>query len=176
MYMIKTKRIYLRRFTMDEADLLFQLDGDADVMKYITLGVPRTMDEVIEKSMPRILKSYQDKTDFGIFAAYLINSEKYIGWFQFEKDKEFKDSIEIGWRLKKQYWGNGYATEVATALCELGIKMGKTIVARAMIENLASIRVMEKAGLEFEKEFWGDYAPHSGSPVTSVGRSGFFIL
>ena len=53
--------------------------------------------------------------------------------------------------MKKQYWGNGYATEVAIVLCELGIKMGKTIVARAMIENLASIRVMEKAGLKFEK-------------------------
>ena len=37
---------------MDEADLLFQLDGDADVMKYITLGIPRTIDEVIEESMP----------------------------------------------------------------------------------------------------------------------------
>ena len=130
---------------MDEADLLFQLDGDADVMKYITLGIPRTMDEVIEKSMPRVLQSYQDKSDFGIFAAYLINLGEYIGWFQFEKDKEFEDSIEIGWRLKKQYWGNGYATEVAIVLCELGIKMGKTIVARAMVENLASIRVMEKA-------------------------------
>ena len=162
--MIKTKRIYLRRFTVDEADLLFQLDGDTDVMKYITLGIPRTMDEVIEKSMPRILKSYQDKTDFGIFAAYLINSEKYIGWFQFEKDKEFEDSIEIGWRLKKQYWGNGYATEVATLLCKLGKKMGRTIVARAMMENIASIRVMQQAGLKFEKEFWGDYDPHSGSP------------
>ena len=159
--MIKTKRIYLRRFTKDEADLLFQLDGDADVMKYITLGIPRTMDEVIEKSMPRVLQSYQDKSDFGIFAAYLINSDEYIGWFQFEKDKEFEDSIEIGWRLKKQYWGNGYATEVAIVLCELGIKMGKTIVARAMIENLASIRVMEKAGLKFEKKFW---YPHSSSP------------
>ena len=159
--MIKTKRIYLRRFTKDEADLLFQLDGDADVMKYITLGIPRTLDEVIEKSMPRILKSYQDKTDFGIFAAYLINSEKYIGWFQFEQDKEFEGSIEIGWRLKKQYWGNGYATEVATSLCELGIKMGKKIVARAMIENLASIRVMEKVGLKFEKKF---LYPGSSSP------------
>ena len=159
--MIKSKRIYLRRFAMDEADLLFQLDGDPDVMKYITLGIPRTMNEVIKESMPRILNSYQDKSGFGIFAAYLINSEKYIGWFQFEKDKEFDDSIEIGWRLKKQYWGNGYATEVATLLCKLGKKMGKTIVARAMIENLASIRVMEKAGLKFVEEFW---YPHSSSP------------
>ena len=33
-----------------------------------------------------------------------------------------------------------------------------------MIENLASIRVMQKAGLKFAEEFWGDYEPHSGSP------------
>ena len=39
---------------MDETGLLFQLDGDADVMKYITLGIPRTMNEVIEKSMPNL--------------------------------------------------------------------------------------------------------------------------
>ena len=162
--MIKTERIYLKRFTEGDTDLLFQLDGDIDVMKYITLGIPRTIDEVIKKSMPRILKSYQEKSNFGIFAAYLNNLDEYIGWFQFEKDKEFNDAIEIGWRLKKQHWGNGYATEVATALSEMGLEMGKTIVARAMIENLASIRVMEKAGLEFEKEFWGDYEPHSGSP------------
>ena len=49
---------------MDEADLLFQLDGDPDVMKYITLGIPRTMNEVIKESMPRILNSYQDKLGF----------------------------------------------------------------------------------------------------------------
>jgi RimJ/RimL family protein N-acetyltransferase len=57
MRMIKTKRIYLRRFGIEDTDLLFQLDGDLDVMKYITLGVPRTIEEVKEKSMPRILKS-----------------------------------------------------------------------------------------------------------------------
>ena len=162
--MIKTERIYFKIFSEDDTDLLFQLDGDPDVMKYITLGVPRTIEEVIEKSMPRILKSYQEKSEFGIFAAYLNNSDEFIGWFQFEKDKEFKDSIEIGWRLKKKHWGNGYATEVAIALSKKGIEMGKTIIARAMIDNLASIRVMEKAGLEFEKEFWGDYEPHSGTP------------
>ena len=72
---------------------------------------------------------------------------------------------------KKQHWGNGYATEVAIALSEMGMEKGKIIVARAMIENLASIRVMEKAGLKFEKEFWGDYDPHSGSPDVLYKRS-----
>ena len=123
--MIKTERIYLKRFTEGDTDLLFQLDGDADVMKYITLGIPRTIEEIIEKSMPRILESYQKESDFGIFAAYLNNSDEYIGCFQFEPDKEFKEAIEIGWRLKKQHWENGYATEVGTALSKNGIKMGE---------------------------------------------------
>ena len=144
--------------------MLFQLDGDSDVMKYITLGIPRTMEEVIKKSMPRILNSYQNHSEFGIFAAYFNNSDEFIGWFQFEVDKEIDDAIEIGWRIKKQHWGNGYATEIAIVLAEKGMVMGKTIVARTMKENKASIRVMEKAGLSFEKEFWGDYEPHSGTP------------
>ena len=144
--------------------MLFQLDGDSDVMKYITLGIPRTMEEVIKKSMPRILNSYQNHSEFGIFAAYFNNSDEFIGWFQFEVDKEIDDAIEIGWRIKKQHWGNGYATEIAIVLAEKGMVMGKTIVARTMIENKASIRVMEKAGLSFEKEFWGNYEPHSGTP------------
>ena len=42
--------------------------------------------------------------------------------------------------------------------------MGKLIVARAMIDNKASIRVMEKAGLKFAENFWGEYEPHSDKP------------
>ena len=80
------------------------------------------------------------------------------------KDKKIKNAVEIGWRLKKQYWGNGYATEVADALTRMRIEMGKIVVARAMKENLASIKVMEKVGLKFYKEFWGNYEPHSGTP------------
>ena len=159
--MFKTKRINLKKFRKENTDLLFQLDGDSDVMEYITLGIPRAMEEIIEKSMTRILNSYQNHPEFGIFAAYLSKFDEYIGWFQFELDNEINDAIEIGWRLKKEFRGNGYATEVAIALTEKGLGMGKAIIARAMIDNKASIRVMEKAGLFFEKEFRGDYEPHS---------------
>ena len=144
-------------------NLIYQLDGDSDVMRYITPGILRTFDEVNDVYLPKILKSYSEDNAFGIFAAHLINSNEYIGWFQFEFDNEFEKSIEIGWRLKKQYWGSGYATEVAKMLSNVGEDKGKTIVARAMVENKASVRVMEKAGLTFVKEFWGDYEPHSGS-------------
>jgi len=53
---------------------------------------------------------------------------------------------------------------VAIALVEDGLKMNKMIGAKAMSENKASIRIMEKAGLNFAEEFWGDYEPHSKNP------------
>ena len=110
------------------------------------------------------MKSYNKGDAFGIFAAYLNSTNEYIGWFLFELDKEFSNAIEIGWRLKKEFWGNGYATEMAMCLVEKAKSMNKDVVARTMIENKASIRVMEKAGLKFVEEFWGDYNPHSGNP------------
>ena len=120
-------------------NLIYQLDGYSDVMRYITPGILRTFYEVNDVYLPKILKSYSEDNAFGIFAAHLINSNKYIGRFQFEIDNEFENSIEICWRLKKQYWGSGYATEVAKMLSNDGLDKGKTIVARAMFENKASV-------------------------------------
>jgi RimJ/RimL family protein N-acetyltransferase len=159
---LKTKRIYLRKFNSSEFDLLFQLDSDPEVMKFITLGKPRNMQEIKEISMPMVMKSYTNGDDFGIFCAHLSENNKFIGWFQFEIDKNFDNTIEIGWRLKKNAWGNGYATEVAKSLVQKGVQINKSIVAEAMNDNTASINVMKKAGLTFVEEFWGDYKPHSG--------------
>ena len=133
-------------------------------MKYLTLSKPKTISEVKKESMPRILKSYTNGINYGIFAANLKDNNAYIGWFQFEKDKYLKDTIEVGWRLKKGHWGNGYATEVGLFLVKRAKELNKKVVARAMIDNRASIRVMEKIGLKFIEEFWGEYEPHSGTP------------
>jgi len=168
---VKTKRIRLRKFTNNDVNLIYQLDSDADVMRYITLGIPKTIKEAKEYLSKRILESYSSDNDFGIFAAFLIKNNEFIGWFLFEKDKEvhpnlhnIKNVIEIGWRLRKEYWGRGYATEIAIALVDKAKKMKRSVVAHTMIENQASIRVMEKAGLSFVKEFWGNYEPHSNKP------------
>lgn len=161
---IKTKRIELKKFSKNDINLLFELDGDSDVMKYLTLGKSKTIDEVKKESMPRILKSYTNGINYGIFSAYLKYNNTYIGWFQFEKDKHVQNAIEVGWRLKQEHWGNGYATEVGLSLVKKAKELNKKVIARAMIDNKASIRVMEKIGLKFVEEFWGDYKPHSGTP------------
>ncbi len=159
-----TKRLTFRRFDEKDAHLLFQLDSDTDVMKYITLGKLKTKKDIRNNILPKIIKSYDSTSHYGIFSAFLKLNGDFIGWFQFEADKLILGAIEIGWRLKKNYWGNGYATEGAKMLVSTGRKLNRLIVAQAMIENKASIRVMEKAGLTFAEEFWGDYKPHSGKP------------
>ncbi len=55
---LSTKRIILQKFSKHDVDLLYQLDSDPRVMKYITLSKPRSMEEVINISLPRILNSY----------------------------------------------------------------------------------------------------------------------
>ena len=93
-----TDRMHLKRFNKNHGNLIYQLDSDPDVMKYITLGVPRTEIEAQQYLINRIMKSYNKGDNFGIFAAYLNSTNKYIGWFLFELDKEFSNAIEIGWR------------------------------------------------------------------------------
>lgn len=65
------------------------------------------------------------------------------------------NDVEIGYRLQRVFWGKGYATEVGKALIRKGfLELGvKRIVASALSENQASIRVMEKIGLKFERKF-----------------------
>ena len=159
---LETERIFLKKFTKNDFNLVFELDGNSEVMQYITLGKTKTIEQIRILLIIKIWRILFLK-NYGIFAAYLKSNNSFIGWFQFEKDKHIENAIELGWRLKKEYWNNGYATEVGSSLVKKAKNLNKKAVARAMIENRASIRVMEKIGLKFVKEFWGDYDPHSGT-------------
>jgi len=74
-----------------------------------------------------------------------------------------KDEVEVGYSFHPEYWGKGYATEIATTLVRLGIElMGfETIVAITMRDNDASKRVLMKAGLEPAGEMLHAGEPHS---------------
>lgn len=63
--------------------------------------------------------------------------------------------MEIGYRMLRRFWGNGYATEAAEALADLALSDPKTtrLVAVALVANQASTRVMEKIGMKPEAEF-----------------------
>lgn len=161
---LETQRMIFREITSADEENLLDLDSDPEVMKYLTLGTPSTREE-IQATLIRIrdlLTKHRGR--FGIWAAIEKDSGKFMGWFLFRPDKEQPentDRIEIGYRLKKEFWGKGFATEGSRALLEKGFQEYKIpeIFAMAMKRNKASWNVMEKLGMTYVREYPYDKFP-----------------
>ena len=146
---------------MDDAMLLFELDSDPEVMRFISKGAPTPLEHIKEVILPRVMGYRRAWPPQGVWAAHLRESREFIGWFHLRPDKLEPDEMELGYRLRRAAWGRGLATEGSRALVRNGLREWgyKKVSARTLVGNMASQRVMEKAGLHFEKEFvWGEDA------------------
>lgn len=151
---LETQRMLLREFTELDIDNLVELDSDPKVTYYINGGKPTRRDHVVEQIIPRILKYYSDLDRQGIWAAVEKKSGVFMGWFHLRPNRQNEAETELGYRLKRKYWGQGMATEGSLALVKKGFEELKldVIMAAADPANAASRRVMEKVGLKYEKE------------------------
>ena len=86
---------------------------------------------------------------FARYAVVLKETRELIGFCGFKRKGDY---VDFGWRYAKRAWGKGYATEAAVAVLDYGVNVLKLndIVAEAAIENIRSIRVIEKIGMQFE--------------------------
>lgn len=154
--LVETKRLILRRFTVDDADHLFELDGDPEVVRFLSGGAP-TPHEVIETEiLPRFLQYDERLPGFGFWAAEEKASGSFIGWFSLQPAREGDPGeAYLGFRLRRSAWGKGYATEGARALIDLGfVELGmERVVATTYQDNVASRRVMEKSGMKLTRTF-----------------------
>jgi RimJ/RimL family protein N-acetyltransferase len=157
----------LRQLTQDDADPLLSLDADPEVMRFLTGGVPRTREFIVNKALPTYLGFYDRFDAFGFWAAIEKTSGDFMGWFHLKPFEENPTETELGFRLKKLFWGHGFATEGSKALIKKGFQeLGATkIVATTMALNMRSRRVLEKLGLRFEEEFVYPEAPFPGWQV-----------
>ncbi|MBD2020240.1 GNAT family N-acetyltransferase [Leptolyngbya sp. FACHB-36] len=157
---LETDRLLLREFTADDANLLFELDSDPEVIRYadvpfILEGKLPDYDRYPNQVLPRFLTAYQQSNhQFGFWAAIVKSTRQFIGWFEFNPDPKVGGDVELGYRLKREAWGHGYATEGAKALIAKGFLELQIprVAAVALEENRASTRVMKKVGLKFERE------------------------
>jgi RimJ/RimL family protein N-acetyltransferase len=160
---LETERLLLRRFTAADADLLVELDGDPEVMRFINGGEPTSIEEVRSEILPRFLAYYRRFSGYGFWAVIEKSSGEFVGWFHFRPDEDASlDEPELGYRLRRSAWGKGYATEGSRALIEKGFTDldVRRVVAETMTVNVASRRVMEKAGLKFVRTFHQEW-PHA---------------
>jgi RimJ/RimL family protein N-acetyltransferase len=153
---LATDRLVLRRFTIADADNLVSLDADPEVMRFITGGVPTSRTEILDEVLPAFLGYYQRYEGYGFWAAIERETGEFLGWFHFRpRAGAAPGEVELGYRLRKSAWGKGYATEGSRALIRAGFtQFGvQRVVAETMAVNLASRRVMEKAGLTLVRTF-----------------------
>jgi RimJ/RimL family protein N-acetyltransferase len=153
---LETKRMVLCRFTAADVDHLVDLDSDPEVMRFLTGGIPTPREVIQNDILPAFLRSYEGFAGFGVFAAIEKESGEFLGWFGFRpKDAACPNEVALGYRLRRAVWGNGYATEGAHALIRKGFtELGvQRVFATTYQDNLASRRVMEKAGLRLVRTY-----------------------
>jgi RimJ/RimL family protein N-acetyltransferase len=147
---LETERLILRRFTPGDAANLFELDNDPEVMRYLTGGSGTSMESVEREILPEFLSWHARSANFGYWAAIDKSTGGFIGWFLFrpERGGTFTEP-ELGYRLRKDAWGKGFATEGSRALIDNGFaQLGvERIHAMTYQDNVASRRVMEKLGM-----------------------------
>jgi [ribosomal protein S5]-alanine N-acetyltransferase len=156
---LQTPRLILRRITEVDALLILELNRSPDVLKY--LHEPELKDEADALRVIRdiILPQYS-LYNLGRWAMILKESNSFIGWCGLKYRPELEE-IDLGYRLMRQYWGNGYATEAATYTLRYGLDVLnlETITGRAHIENTASWTVLEKIGMQYIKDEIVDDCP-----------------
>jgi RimJ/RimL family protein N-acetyltransferase len=152
---LETSRMYFRQFTDADASLLFELDNDPEVMRFISKGKPTPLEKIQNVIIPKFLDYYRQSLPQGFWAAHVRESGDFIGWFHLRPGTLSVPEMELGYRLKRIAWGRGLATEGSRALLEKAFhEWGyEKVCAHTMADNLASRRVMEKAGLRFESDF-----------------------
>ena len=153
---LKTQRLILRRFTGDDVENLIELDSDPEVMRYLNGGIA-TPRELIERALlPRFLSYYERYHSLGVWAAIEQSSGSFIGWFSLRPHGESgHGKAELGYRLRRSAWGQGYATEGARALIHKGFtEVGlQRVTANTYEHNSASRRVMEKVGMTLVRRY-----------------------
>jgi RimJ/RimL family protein N-acetyltransferase len=153
---LETQRLILRRLTHDDLDDLVALDADPAVMRYINGGRPTSSEEMRTDYLPWWLAYYDRGDAWGFWAAIERDSGRFLGWFHLRpRETDAADEPELGYRLVRDAWGRGLATEGSRALIDRAFEElgARRVYATTMGVNIGSRRVMEKAGMRFVRLF-----------------------
>jgi RimJ/RimL family protein N-acetyltransferase len=151
---VETARLRLRPLSRADTEHLAELDADPEVGRYVHLGGAPTRAD-LEAALPRMLACFGvPPAQPAFWAAEERGSGRFVGWFHLRPSGE-PGTLELGYRFRRDAWGQGYASEGARALVLRAFEdlRAKCVEAIALVENAASIRVMEKAGLHLRERF-----------------------
>jgi [ribosomal protein S5]-alanine N-acetyltransferase len=148
---LQTPRLYLRRFTLADVPLVYQLNSKPEVLQYLHEPLIKNEAHATEVLSNIILPQYEQ--NLGRWATHLKDSDEFIGWCGLKFRPE-RNEVDLGYRFLPAHWSKGYATEAAKYTLEygLGTLQLKIISACAHIENTASLHVLQKIGMVYIKD------------------------
>lgn len=142
----ESERIYLREFAEIDAQALYELNANAEVLKYTGDKPFLSVHEAAQ-----FVKDYDQysKYGYGRWAIVLKSNDACIGWCGLKYHPKSKE-VDIGFRLNRNFWNQGFATEAAQLALKVGFEDLKLprIIGRVMEENVASKRVLDKIGMK----------------------------
>jgi RimJ/RimL family protein N-acetyltransferase len=148
---LESRRLVLREFHLDDAEFILKLLNEAAFLRFIGDKGVRSLADARDYLRKGPLESYR-RFGFGLYLASLRADGTPIGMCGLVKREGLAD-VDVGFALRSLYWSQGYAVEAAAAVLEYGkrrLSLGR-IVAIANPDNHASIAVLEKIGLKFER-------------------------
>lgn len=176
--LLLTPRLILRDITEADAALLFELDSDPEVMRYIG---PRPASDVAgyRDRTRTVYMPQQEHPWHGVRIVLDRASGEFLGWVFVRSANAARDARELGWsrpdevevgyRYCRAAWGRGIATEAAMPLVQLALADPGTtaVVACAHASNAGSLRVLEKLGLKRVGEV---LLPNAHEPTVKLAR------
>lgn len=159
-FQIETRRLLLRHIVPTDLDNMFELDSDPEVHRYLG-NKPFTDKRQSEEIINKLIMQYHD-IGIGRWAMINKNTNEFMGWSGLKLNtitlNDHTNFYDIGYRIIRRYWGNGYATESSLAALDYGLNVLNldTIYGITVKGNEASHNVLLKIGLEYIEDFYDE--------------------
>jgi ribosomal-protein-alanine N-acetyltransferase len=160
-YELRTARLLMRPWRAEDREPFAAMNADPVVMEHF----PAVMTRAESDAFADRIEAHFAEHGYGLWA--LEDATGFLGftgllWATW--DAPFNPSLEVGWRLRRDAWGKGYASEAATAAIVRGLREVERITSFTSLTNVRSWRVMERIGMQRDSEFEHPRVPE-GSPI-----------
>ncbi|NTY88986.1 GNAT family N-acetyltransferase [Serratia fonticola] len=149
----ETPRLLLRGWQDSDLPAFAALNSDPEVMKYF----PAALNRAESDAQANRIRQFMQQHGWGLWAIEVKHQAAFIGFVGLAipgDDLPCSPCVEIGWRLSKEHWGQGYASEAARCALDIAfntLQLSEVVFFTAEI-NLPSRRVMERIGMNFSGE------------------------
>jgi RimJ/RimL family protein N-acetyltransferase len=141
----RTERLLLRQWREEDREPFAKLNADPETMRYFVSTMTREESDATVDWATALI----DERGWGLWAVEVVGGAPFIGFVGLNLPRFRPEWVEVGWRLRREHWGNGYATEAAREALRFGFEeLGlDEIVSFTSVPNTPSRRVMERIGM-----------------------------